>query len=74
MKKAEEEGLEKKFKMTTTMSTSNMVCFDYEGRIKKYNTVEEILRDFYHLRLAYYQKRKVSTVCCYLPSFGCRII
>lgn len=59
MVKAEEEGLEKKFRLATTMSTSNMVCFDEEGRIKKYNDVSEILEDFYHLRLIYYQKRKV---------------
>ncbi|KAI9145964.1 DNA topoisomerase [Paraphysoderma sedebokerense] len=58
MMKAEVEGLEKKFKLSTTMTTSNMVCFDEEGRIKKYNAPEEILQDFYDLRLKYYQKRK----------------
>ena len=60
MAKAEAEGLEKKFKLATTMTTSNMVCFDEEGRIKKYNDVLEILEDFYHLRLIYFQKRKVN--------------
>jgi len=33
-----EEGLEKKFKMNTFISTSNMVYFDGRGRIKKYNS------------------------------------
>ena len=60
MAAAEAEGLEKKFKVTTNVSTSNMVCFDAEGRIRKYETVEEILNDFYQLRLRYYAKRKVS--------------
>jgi DNA topoisomerase-2 len=63
MRKGEAEGLEKKFKVTTTMSTSNMVCFDQEGRIRKYSNVEEILREFYHQRLSFYQKRKVNKCC-----------
>ena len=58
MAKAEAEGLEKKFKIATSLSTSNMVCFDDQGRIRKYANVEQILEDFYHLRLTYYQKRK----------------
>jgi hypothetical protein len=60
MKKAEEEGLEKRFRMTTTISTSNMVAFDLNGKIRKYSTPEEILEEFYHKRLEYYGIRKVS--------------
>lgn len=37
-----------------------MHLFDAEGRIKKYETAEEILQDFYKLRLDYYARRKVS--------------
>lgn len=62
MARAESEGLEKRFKLTSTLSLSNMVCFDKEGRIKKYTSAEEILEDFYGLRLSYYQKRKVRSV------------
>lgn len=58
MEAAEEVGLEKKFKMETVITTSNMVLFDSEGRLKKYNNVLEIMEDFFTLRLAYYQKRK----------------
>jgi DNA topoisomerase-2 len=54
-----EEGLEKKFKISTAINTSNMVCFDGRGRIKKYNSPEEILKEFYEYRLEYYHKRKV---------------
>jgi DNA topoisomerase-2 len=60
MRKAEQEGLEKQFKLTTTISTNNMVCFDSQNRIKRYDSPLEILREFYDLRLTYYQRRKVS--------------
>lgn len=60
MAKAEAEGLEKCFKLTTTISTSNMVCFDSNNRIRKYGSVGEILQNFYSLRMDYYVKRKVN--------------
>ena len=34
------------------------MLFDHLGCIKKYNSVEEILREFYDLRLEFYKKRK----------------
>ncbi|CAK9226883.1 unnamed protein product [Sphagnum troendelagicum] len=52
------EGLIKKFKLTTTISTSNMHLFDAGGFIKKYDTPEQILEEFYILRLELYVKRK----------------
>ncbi|WWD03111.1 hypothetical protein V865_001158 [Kwoniella europaea PYCC6329] len=58
MKAAEAEGLDKRFKMTTTLSTGNMVCFDLNGKIRKYTSAEEILSDFYGKRLEYYGLRK----------------
>lgn len=60
MRAAEEEGLEKRFKMTTTISTANMVCFDLNGKIRKYSSAEQILSDFYHKRLEFYGLRKVG--------------
>ena len=59
MKSAEEEGLQKRFKMTTSMSTGNMVCFDLNGKIRKYASAEEILVDFFHKRFEFYGLRKV---------------
>jgi DNA topoisomerase-2 len=59
LKKAEEEGLEKRFRLVTQISTSNMVCFDLNGKIKKYASPEDILEDFYEKRLEYYGIRKV---------------
>ncbi|TFK76656.1 type II DNA topoisomerase [Pluteus cervinus] len=58
LEKAEKQGLIEYFKLTGKISTSNMICFDFDGKIKKYDTPEEILEEFYPIRLAYYQKRK----------------
>ncbi|POW17206.1 hypothetical protein PSTT_00602 [Puccinia striiformis] len=52
------EGIEKVFKLSANLSITNMVCFDPLGKIKKYSTPEQILDDFFDVRLAYYQKRK----------------
>ncbi|CAL5377393.1 unnamed protein product [Camellia sinensis] len=38
---AKQEGLLKKFKLTTTINTSNMHLFDLKGVIKKYETPEQ---------------------------------
>lgn len=59
LEKAEQQGLLEFFKLTSKLSTTNMICFDFEGKIKKYDSPEEIIEDFYPMRLAYYQKRKV---------------
>jgi len=67
--RAQEEGLEKFFKLTTTINTSNMIAFDTNGKIHKYESPEQILEEFYPLRLQYYQKRKVclaSAVMTYI--------
>ncbi|XP_011621441.1 DNA topoisomerase 2 isoform X2 [Amborella trichopoda] len=58
MKISQQEGLMKMFKLTTTISTSNMHLFNAKGVIKKYDTPEQILEEFFHLRLDYYGKRK----------------
>ena len=63
MKQALEEGLEQKFKLTKSIATSNLVAFDPEGRITKYAGVEDMMKEFFSLRLKFYEKRKVF----YLP-------
>jgi len=57
-----DKGLHSFFKLQTTMSTTSMVLFDHLGCLKKYETVEEILREFYDLRLKMYEKRKAYMV------------
>jgi len=41
-----------------------MVLFDRNNKIRKYEKVEDILQDFYELRLEYYEKRKTSLLDC----------
>ncbi|CAC5368042.1 TOP2 [Mytilus coruscus] len=59
---AEETGLHKLFKLQSTISVTSMVLFDHLGCIKKYRNVEEILREFFDLRLEFYKKRKAYLV------------
>jgi DNA topoisomerase-2 len=54
------KGLEEAFKLYKTMATSNLVAFDAQGRIHKYATPLDIMEEFYHIRLRYYEKRKVT--------------
>ncbi|KAE8354011.1 type II DNA topoisomerase [Aspergillus coremiiformis] len=58
MQAAISEGLEEKFKLSKTVATTNLVAFDPEGRITKYATVDDILKEFYTYRLKFYEKRK----------------
>ena len=55
-------GLEKLLKLSTTISTTNMHMFNHEFKLHKYASVEEIIDDFYHIRLATYGKRKAHLV------------
>ncbi|CAD25222.1 DNA TOPOISOMERASE II [Encephalitozoon cuniculi GB-M1] len=45
-------------KLNSTITVNNMVCFDENLRIKKYATPQEILKEFYGVRLRYYLIRK----------------
>ena len=58
LKNAVAEGLEDKFKLSKTIGTTNLVAFDPEGRITKYATVEDILKEFFTVRLKLYERRK----------------
>jgi DNA topoisomerase-2 len=51
-------GLEKMLKLYTTSSTTNMNLFNSEDKLTKYDSVEEIIDDYYYVRLAYYDDRK----------------
>jgi DNA gyrase/topoisomerase IV subunit A len=62
VEKAEAQGLVEYFKLTSKINTSNMICFDFDNKIRKYASAEEIIEEFYPIRLAYYQKRKVSPI------------
>ena len=71
MQKAEAQGLLEFFKLTSKLTTTNMICFDFDGKIKKYDSPEEIIEEFYPVRLSYYQKRKVCLFLLHLSQY-CR--
>lgn len=54
----EKKKLESVFKLTNKETTSNMHCFNKKSVIKKYDTIYDILKEFYEVRLDYYKKRK----------------
>ncbi|XP_046806449.1 DNA topoisomerase 2 [Lucilia cuprina] len=54
----EEGGFHRVFKLTSSLSTNQMHCFDELNCLRRYPTSLDILRAFYPLRLEYYNKRK----------------
>jgi len=58
MKEAEALGLDKVFKMKSSISTTNMFLFDAEGKIAKYETALDILTEHCKVRRTVYEKRK----------------
>jgi DNA topoisomerase-2 len=52
------DGIEKLLKLSTTIRTSNIHMFNAERKLKKYENVEELVRDYYDARLITYGKRK----------------
>ncbi|GJY31925.1 DNA topoisomerase 2 [Tanacetum coccineum] len=58
-----QEGIHHKFKLKTTLSTADMHLFDKNDELKKYHTPKQILEDFFHLRLDFYEKRKTTLLC-----------
>ena len=51
-------GLEKLLKLYSTGSTTNMNLFNSDDKLTKYDTVQEIIDDYYDIRLEYYDYRK----------------
>lgn len=55
---AEKDNLEKAFKMRSSISLNNMMLFNADGKIKKYDSALDILREFADVRLSIYETRK----------------
>jgi len=55
-------GVEKMLKLTTTVSTTNMHLFNHESKLHKYGSVEEIIEDFFQVRMSVYGKRKAHQI------------
>ena len=52
------KDIDKQFHLCKKYSITNMHLYSPEGHIKRYNSVEDIMRDYYKVRLQMYQKRK----------------
>ncbi|KAL0984286.1 hypothetical protein UPYG_G00139470 [Umbra pygmaea] len=58
LREAEAAGLHKVFKLQQTLTCKSMVLFDHVGSLRKYETAQEILKDYFELRMKYYVLRK----------------
>jgi DNA topoisomerase II len=56
--KLQKSGLEKSFKLQSFLPTSNMYAFAANNELKKFNTAEEIIDDFFPIRMQMYEYRK----------------
>ena len=57
--------LESKLKLTSNISMSNMIAFNADGKITKYNNVKEILKEYIEKRLDMYVLRKANKLKIY---------
>uniref|UniRef100_A0A8C4TJ38 Topo IIA-type catalytic domain-containing protein n=1 Tax=Erpetoichthys calabaricus TaxID=27687 RepID=A0A8C4TJ38_ERPCA len=55
---AEAAGLHKVFKLQTSLTCNSMVLFDHMGCLRKYEVIQDILKEFFELRMKYYGLRK----------------
>eukprot|EP00960_Hanusia_phi_P003893 114767-Hanusia_phi.AAC.1 len=58
MEEAEELGIAKKFQLTRSLAISNMHLFNADGQIQRYDSPEQIMREFYGVRMEHYKRRK----------------
>ncbi len=54
----DDKEIEKIFHLNKKYSINNMHLYGPEGHIKKYNNIEEVINDYYKVRLDIYEKRK----------------
>jgi DNA topoisomerase-2 len=55
-------GVEKLLRLSSTISTTNMNMFDSDRKLHKYESVEDIIEDFYDVRMDTYKKRKAYLI------------
>lgn len=70
-KEAEQGGIYKKLKLSGSVTTSNMMLFDSEGRIVKYDDTSSILREFFTVRMALYVRRRAFLLNELQTEFEC---
>jgi hypothetical protein len=55
-------GIDKMLKLSTTVSTTNMHMFNADCKLHKYASVNEIIDDYFGVRLDAYEKRKAHLI------------
>jgi DNA topoisomerase-2 len=55
-------GIEKTLKLTTTVSTTNIHMFQQDMKLKKYNSVPDIIDEYYDIRMDVYGTRKTNQI------------
>lgn len=55
---AEDGGFHRAFKLTSSMSTNQMHCFDQNNCLRRFPTSIDIIKEYYPVRLEFYVKRK----------------
>ncbi|MBE35254.1 MAG: hypothetical protein CMI16_06830 [Opitutaceae bacterium] len=60
MDRVRREGVERVFRLTSRVSTTNMHCFDANGVMTKYASAIEIVEAFVSLRLEAYERRRLA--------------
>ncbi|KAB5554648.1 DNA topoisomerase [Coniochaeta sp. 2T2.1] len=58
MNAAMSEGLLEKFKLNKSIGITNLVAFDTQGKIRKYDSPDQIMEEYFHYRMALYTTRK----------------
>jgi DNA topoisomerase-2 len=56
------DAIEKLLKLTTSVSTNNMHMFNAECKLRKYESVPEVIDEFFVVRMATYAKRKANQI------------
>ena len=56
--KADTDEFEKRFRLTNSWKTSNMVCFDTNLQITQYSTIGDMLEAYFEPRLGAYEARR----------------
>lgn len=54
----EKKGMDNFFKLSSLIHTSNMTLFDKNDKLKRYEHVLDILKEFYEIRIEAYKERK----------------
>jgi DNA topoisomerase II len=49
-----------KFKLKKPLNATNMVLYDKDNKLKKYDSVNDIIVEFYYMRLEYYVRRRTN--------------